>query len=226
MDIRKPQDQNSSAKNQQSNSQEASKKEAFKAGVIQTADAKVMLPPAIQSKLSALTSKYGIPIDLSNIGLDGKMAENVKAVRSIVEMIEGDSKLLPEMFKLIRRLMKAEIKLAQFHKLVTREAIKHQQKLDKHTADIFLAMSGYQSKAVKLEHRTNVRNQLKEKRTEAYANYYNNSVYGEESKIIDVEYEVLESNKKILSASKTQQINFNAQRKQKVQQYVDSAFAD
>jgi hypothetical protein len=51
-------------------------------------------------------------------------------------------------------------------------------------------------------------------------------VYGEESKIIDVEYEVLESNKKILSGSKTQQINFNAQRKQKVQQYVDSAFAD
>jgi hypothetical protein len=87
-------------------------------------------------------------------------------------------------------------------------------------------MSGYQSKAVKLEHRTNVRNQLKEKRTEAYANYYNNSVYGEESKIIDAEYDVLESNKKILTASKTQQINFNAQRKQKVQQYVDSAFAD
>jgi hypothetical protein len=226
MDIRKPQDQNNSEKNQATSSQEPSKKDAFKAGIIQTADAKVMLPPAIQSKLSALTNKYGIPIDLSNIGLDGKMAENVKAMRSIVEMIEGDSKLLPEMFKLIRRLMKAEIKLAQFHKLVTREAIKHQQKFDKHTADIFLAMSGYQSKAVKLEHRTNVRNQLKEKRTEAYANYYNNSVYGEESKIIDAEYDVLESNKKILTASKTQQINFNAQRKQKVQQYVDSAFAD
>lgn len=226
MDIRKPQDENNSAKSQATKELSSDKKEKFKAGTIQTADAKVMLPPAIQTKLSTLTQKYGLPCDLSNIGLDGKMAQNVKAMRNIIEMIEGDSKLLPEMFKLIRRLMKAEIKLSQFHKCVTREAIKHQQKLDKHTADIFLAMSGYQSKAVKLEHRTNVRNELKEKRTEAYANYYNNSVFGEESKIIDVEYEVLESNKKILTSSKTQKIEFNAQRKQKVQAYVDSAFSD
>ena len=198
----------------------------FKTGVVITADAKVMLPPAVQTKLSALTSKYQLPFDLSNIGLDGKMADNVKALRQIVDMVTGDSQLLPEMLKLIKQLMKAEIKLAQFHRGVVTASLKHQQKIDKYTADIFLKMAGYGAKAVKLEHRTNVRNQLKEKRTEAYANYYNNSVFGDESKLIDVEFEVLESNRKILTSSKSERLKFNGERKQKIQQYVQSAFKD
>lgn len=198
----------------------------FKSGVIQTADAKLMLPPVIQTKLSAIGKKYGVPFDLSNIGLDGKMAENVKALRSIADMATADSKLLPEMMKLIRQLFRAEIKLAQFHKMVTKASIKHQEKLDKQTADIFLAMAGYGAKATKLEHRTNVRNQLKEKRTQAYANYYDNSVYGEESKIIDAEFELLESNRKILTASKAKKVEFEDLRKKSIQAYVDSAFTE
>lgn len=98
----------------------------YKAGVVTTADAKLMLPPAVQAKLTTLTAKYGVPFDLSNIGLDGKMADNVKALRAIVDMVTGDSKLLPEMLKLIKQLMQAEIKLAQFHRGVVTASIKHQ----------------------------------------------------------------------------------------------------
>lgn len=198
--------------------------EKFKAGVLMTADAKVMLPPAVQTKLSALTSKYQLPFDLSNIGLDGKMAENVKALRQIVDMVTGDSQLLPEMLKLIKQLMKAEIKLAQFHRGVVTASLKHQQKIDKYTADIFLKMAGYGAKTAKLEHRTNVRNLLKEKRSEAYANYYNNSVFGNESKLIDMEFEVLESNRKIRTDSKSERLKFDSERKQKIEQYVQSVF--
>ncbi len=229
MDIRKPENvktqetSTQSAKPAQTNVKETAK---YKPGLVTTADAKLMLPPAIQSKLTALTAKYGIPFDLSNIGLDGKMADNVKALRQIVDMVTGDSKLLPEMLKLIKQLMNAEIKLAQFHRGVVTASLKHQKKLDKYTADIFLKMAGYGAKAAKLEHRTNVRNQLKEKRTEAYANHYNNSVFGEESKLIDVEFEVLESNKKILTASKSEKLKFNSERKQKISEYVSSAFKD
>jgi hypothetical protein len=201
-------------------------KAEYKAGTIQTADAKLMLPPAIQGKLTALSQKYGLPFDLSNISLDGKMADNVKALRSIADMATADSKLLPEMIKLIRQLMKAEIKLAQFHKLAVKASIKHQEKLDKHTADIFLAMAGYQAKSTKLEHRTNVRNAIKEKRTQAYSNYYQNSVYGAESEIIDTEFELLESNRKILKASKTERLQVDAGRKQKISEYVQSAYTN
>lgn len=198
----------------------------YKAGLVTTADAKLMLPPAIQTKLSTITAKYGLPIDLSNISLDGDMASQIKALRKIVGMVEGNSKLLPELMKLIKRLFKAEIKLAQFHKLTVKAALRHQEKIDKQTADIFLMMAGYQQKSSKREHRTNVRNQIIEKRTQAYSDYYQNTVYGEESKIIDVEFETLASNKKILTESKAQQLKFNGERRQKVQEYVDSAFTD
>ncbi len=198
----------------------------FAAGTVLTANASDMLPEFVQFKLKAIGTKYGVPFDLSNIGINGNMPEQVKALRKIVEMVEGNSKLLPEMLKLIKRLMRAEIKLAQFHRGVTTAALNHQTKIDKYTADIFLKMAGYQSKSAKLEHRTNVRSKLVAKRTQAYSNHYENTVYGEEAKIIDAEFEVLESNKKILSASKTKVANFNAERKQKINEYVESAFAD
>lgn len=196
----------------------------FTTGVIQTADAKLMIPKEVRSKLSALSKKYGLSFDLSNISLEGKMADNVKAIRQVADMVTGDSKLLPEMMKQIKRLMRAEIKLAQFHKLVVKESIKHQEKMDKQTADIFLAMAGYQAKSTKLEHRTNVRNQLKERRTAAYSNYYQNSVFGAESAIIDVEFSMLESNRKILTASKSERVELNKVRKSKIDAYVQSAF--
>ncbi len=201
-------------------------KAKFKAGIVQTADSKVMLPPAIQGKLTALGQKYGVPFDLSNIGLDGKMAENVKALRAIADMATAESKLLPEMIKLIRQVMRAEIKLAQFHKLVVKASIKHQEKLDKQTADIFLAMAGYQMKSSKLEHRTNVRNQLKEKRTQAYSDHYQNSVFGAESRIIDAEFELLESNRQILTDSKIERLQFNSDRKRKIEDYVQTAYSN
>lgn len=221
MDIRKP-----TTIDTQSSKAKKEANVTYTSGTVTTADAKLILPPAIQGKLSALTQKYGIPFDLSNIGLNGKMADNIKAMRKITEMVEGDSKLLPEMLKLIKRLMKSEISLAKFHRGCVTASLKHQEKLDKVTSDIFLKMAGYGQKSIKREHRTNVRNQIIEKRTAAYSDYYQSTVYGEESKIIDVEFETLASNKRILSESKTQQVKFNAERKKKVTDYVNSAFAD
>ncbi|HBS72342.1 MAG TPA: hypothetical protein DEA79_25270 [Cyanobacteria bacterium UBA11153] len=219
MDIRKP----TTKINQP---QPMAKENQFKVGVVQTADSKVIVPPAIQGKLSTLSKKYNLPFDLSNISLNGKVAENIKAMRTIVDMATGDSKLLPEMIKLVRQLLRAEIKLAQFYKLLTKESVKHQEKLDKETADIFLMMAGYQAKSTKLQHRTNVRNQLKEKRTQAYHDYYQNSVYGAESELIDVEFERLASDRKILGETKLKKAEFDSQRKQKIADYVQSAFVD
>lgn len=229
MDIRKPEKQKSETSSEdkkQSTPFTASSSITYKSGQITRPNSKLILPPAVQGKLSAITQEYGIPFDLSNISLVGDMPSQIKALRQIVEMVEGNSKLLPEMLKLVKRLMKAEISLAKFHRGCTTAALKHQEKLDKVTSDIFLKMAGYGSKASKREHRTNLRNQLIEKRTQVYSDYYNNTVYGEESKIIDVEAEVMVSNKKILSESKSKKITFDSERKQKVQAYVDTAFTD
>ena len=223
MDIRKPKSKTINTSTEPTRENAADK---FKAGVVTTSDSKLMIPPAIQTKLTALGQKYGIPFDLTAIALDGTMASNVKAIRKIADMVEADSKLLPEILRQIRRLMRAEVKLAQFHKLLTKAAIKHQEKLDQETAEIFLAMAGFQAKTTKLEHRTNVRNQLKEKRTQAYVSYYDKSVFGEESKLIDVEFEVLESNKKVLEAAKAERVELNGERQRKMVEYVQSAYKD
>jgi hypothetical protein len=198
----------------------------FIVGAVATADAKMIIPPAIQGKLSALGKKYNLPFDLSNIGMDGKMADNVKAMRRIADMVSADSKLLPEMMKQIKRLLKAEIKLVEFHKNLVSEALKHQEKIDKATADIFLQMAGYQSRSTKLEHRTNARNAIKEKRTQAYTNHYQNTVFASEAEIIDAEYELLASNGRILKESNLERMNLNSERRNRINDYVQSAYRD
>jgi len=221
MDIRKP--KSTETKEVKSTAKQGNQ---FKSGTIQTADAKLILPPAIQGKLTSLGKKYNLPFDLSNIALDGKMADNVKAMRKIADMVSADSKLLPEMMKQIKRLMKAEIKLVEFHKNLVAEAIKHQEKVDKATADIFLAMAGYQSRSTKLEHRTNARNAIKEKRTQAYTNHYQNTVFASETEIIDAEYELLASNNRILKESRLERANLTSERRNRINDYVQSAYRD
>lgn len=223
MDIRKP--KSTETKEPKSGAKQGSQNQ-FKAGTIQTADAKLIIPPAIQIKLTSLGKKYNLPFDLSSIALDGKMADNVKAMRKIADMVSADSKLLPEMLKQIKRLMKAEIKLVEFHKTLVTEAIKHQEKIDRTTADIFLQMAGYQSRSTKLEHRTNARNAIKEKRTQAYTNYYQNTVFASEAEIIDAEYELLASNNRILKESKLERANLTSERRNRINDYVRSAYRD
>ncbi|MFM6134925.1 MAG: hypothetical protein ACKPCP_12310 [Sphaerospermopsis kisseleviana] len=203
-----------------------SKQGKFKAGTVQQASSKLMLPPAVQGKLSAISKAYGLPIDLAAISLQDANPENIKALRNITELLTANSKMLPELMKLTAKLLRADIKLAEFHYSLTKASIKHQEKIDKATADIWLAMSGYGAKASKLEHRTNVRDQLIQQRTEAYGEYYQNSVYGQESKIIDVEYQIAASNKQILTESKQKRMENTQERKQKLQAYIDGAFVD
>jgi hypothetical protein len=198
----------------------------FKAGVVGQASAALMIPPAISSKLTAISKSFGLPIDLSQVGLMDSNPENIKALRKITDLLTGNSKLLPELMKLTNQLLKADIKLSEFHVNLTKSAVKHQEKLDKASADIWLAMAGYQSKSSKLEHRTNVRTALIEKRDNAYESYYQDSVYGAEAKIIDAEYAIASSNRAILAESRTQKMGSVNERKMRLKSYIDSAFSD
>lgn len=221
MDIRKPhstESVSSSAVNSSANK--------FKAGVVKQASASVMIPPAVAAKLSHLSKVYGLPVDLGQFSLKDATPENIKATRKITEMFANQSKLLPEMMKLVAQLLKADIKLAEFHKNLTKASIKHQEAIDRETADIFLAMAGYGSKAGKLEHRVNTRNALIEKRNAAHEALYENSVFGNQSRVIDVEYQIAASNSKILSESKTQRMEISAKRKEVAQKIYNSAFED
>lgn len=220
MDIRPP----TTVKDTAQKAPQSNNKGAFKAGTVQQASAALMIPPEVSSKLSNLSKVYGLPLDISQISLQNCTPANIKSVRQITDLMASNSKLLPEMLKLIKQLLNAEIKLAEFHKKLTKAAVKHQESIDKSTADIFLMMAGYRAKSSKLEHRVNTRDKLMDKRTQAYEKYYQNSVYGDAAQVIDTEYEIAASNSKILAESKTQRIKFNAEQRQKAQEYISQAF--
>ena len=195
---------------------------SFKTGKHQIASSK-MLPAPIAAKLTAISAMYGLPVDLGNFQLSDATPANIQSCRRISDLIAGNSKLLPEMLKLAKGLLKADIKLSQFHTTLTKEAIKHQETIDKHTADIFLAMVGYNSKSSKLEHRVQTRQKLVDARDAAYAAYYNDSVLGNELRVLDTEYKLMASNRQILADGRVIKKEADSDRKKRLQEYLDQA---
>jgi len=195
----------------------------FKAGQHKVASS-AMIPAPLRVQLSAVSQKYALPIDLGNCGIKDATPETIKAVRAIADMVEGNSKLLPELMKQTSRIIKGDIKEAEFQANLVKAAIKHGEKLDKATSAIFLAYAKHVAKSARLEHRTNTRAALLEKREQLYANHYQNSVFGAESQIIDAEFEVAANNQKSLSEAKQKRIEFNQTHKEKLRDYVNQAY--
>lgn len=198
----------------------------YKAGTVTHASAQLIIPKAVSAKLSTISEKYGLPLNISDVTLQDSTPENVKALRTITTLMHNNSQLLPEILKLIKQLLRAEIKLATFHKKLNEAALEHQTEMDKTTADIFLQMAGYAANGAKLQHRTNTRNDLITKRNQAYENYYQNSVFGDASRVIDAEYQLMASDSKVFADAKIARKTASSERKQAARAYIDSAFAN
>ena len=195
----------------------------FKAGSHKVASPD-MLPAPVRARLSALSQAYGLPIDLGNISLGCSNPDNIKALRSIADMAKANSKLLPEMLKLTKQLMTADIKQAEFMAKLNDAALQHGEKIDSATAQIFSRFAQSQAKSAKLETRINARNQLLEQRTAAYNAYYSQSIYGSESQLIDIEYQLKSQDRQTLADSKQNRMQTAQERKAQLQKYLDSAF--
>ena len=196
---------------------------AFKSGKHQTASPD-MLPAPVRARLSALSQAYGLPMDLGSCGLASSSPDNIKALRQIADMAKANSKLLPEMLKLVKQLQQADIKQADFMVRLNDAALKQGEKIDSATAAIFSRFAQNQAKSAKLETRINARNQLLEQRTQAYNAYYQQSVYGSESHLIDLEYQLKAQDRQTLADSKQNRLQSAAERKAQLQKYLDSAY--
>jgi hypothetical protein len=195
----------------------------FKAGSQMVASAN-MLPAPVRARLSALSQSYGLPVDLGNVGLGDANPENIKALRHLADMAKAHSKLLPELMKLVAQLQRADIRQAEFLTKLNAAAIAHGEKIDSATAQIFSRFAQSRAKSAKLEHRVNVRNELLDKRSAAYASYYSQSVYGAESALIDTEYQLKTQDQQTLADSKQHRLKATSERKAKLQAYLDSAY--
>jgi len=203
----------------------------FKTNTIQRADASQIIPKMVADKLALMGQHYGIKLDVQSLNLRDITPNAISEIRAKIDILTANAKLLPELMKLTQKLMKADIKLAEFHRDITNLGIQHQTKIDKVTADTWLGMVGYNSKASRLEHRTNVRTQLIEHRDNLYAAHQNDTIAAAERAIADAEYQVMSSNRQILAESRQAQIKGNGEvfaanqeRKQRLNEYVKSAF--
>ena len=178
----------------------------------------------IQSALSDFLGRCGIPLDLNQPWVQQLTPENTKAIIQLGEQARRNAKFLPEVVAAIRKLATAEVAEAKAKKSIVKIAAECGYAIDQQQAEAFLILTNYQQKQKRLEKRIQTLAQLKQKRTQAYEGYYENSVAGTQARIIDAEFEVMGESQKILEGSRMKKLEFKKQQKQSAADYYDQAF--
>lgn len=195
----------------------------FKAGQYQTSNA-AMIPAPIAALLSQVSQQYGLPFDMGKLTLQQMTPDNLNQFRTIVDMMRRNAKLIPEFVKLAKQLLKADYKMVEYYKDVTKLGIKHQEKIDKATADIFASMVKHTAKSALLEYKTNRRADLKNAQNNAELNFFEDSVIGDAVQLANATIERQIDTQRMLTASKKNKINFNAIRRQDDIRHNESAY--
>lgn len=200
--------------------------EPFKTGVITQASATLMIPQAIRSKLTHISKVYSLPFDMGTISLQDITPEKVKAYSEIVRMYTRNSKLLPEILKISKQMLDADVTMAQYHSKITSASIKHQEGIDKATAEIFYNCAKASIKASKLEQKTNKLTEVKNARFDAWKTFNEDSLFADEMGIIDAELIQRTTVQKSLLASKKAKIEFNGKNRIDDIDYQKASFVD
>ncbi|TBR56383.1 hypothetical protein B4U84_30180 [Westiellopsis prolifica IICB1] len=106
------------------------------------------LPQAI-SMLQGLYQSYGLQFPDINMQ-DPAFKEKVVAVGKVAEVARLNTKALAQMLKHTATLMAGQVKLAEFYAASTNIVIEGKKRLDKSTADAFLALADYNKHAQSL----------------------------------------------------------------------------
>lgn len=200
--------------------------EPYKAGVITQASATLMIPQAIRSKLTHISQVYSLPFDMGTMSLQDITPEKVKAFGEIVRMYTRNSKLLPEILKLSKQMLNADVTMAQYHSKITSASIKHQEGIDKATAEIFYNCAKASIKASKLEIKTNKLTEAKTARFGAWKKLNEESIFADELDVIDAELVQRTSIHKSLTASKKAKIEFNGKNRKDDIDYQNATFVE
>jgi hypothetical protein len=191
------------------------------------ATAKSLLPPIIASKLTQFSQAYGLNFDLGNLNFDSINPEEVKAYRTLVEIIQNKAELLPEILKLSKQVMKADLKMADAQSQLANAAMQHQVKLDEKTAEILLNFQKFEHKSKALASRLARIQKLREREFEARQEFYENSVLGDALERVDIKIEQRQLVQNQLQGQKVKTLKNKTQRKldtnEQRQTYIDSA---
>ncbi len=106
------------------------------------------LPQAI-SMLQGLYQSYGLQFPDINLA-DPKFKDKVVAVGKVAEVARLNTKALAQMLKHTATLMAGQVKLAEFYAASTNIVVEGKKRIDKSTADAFLALADYNKHAQSL----------------------------------------------------------------------------
>jgi hypothetical protein len=194
-------------------------------GKTRTSSAVAIIPADLANRLSLFSERYGLPFDLGQLSIDQVTPEKIQAMRKLANMISANSKLLPELVKQTKRLMKADISQATANAELAKAQLKHQEKLDKVVADLFISCAQHKASSNLLASKTARRVALIEQRNQLQTKYNEETIYANESNLLDVQYSLLVDTAKLSADGRQMRMEASHRDKREMQAYIDSAFA-
>lgn len=200
--------------------------DVYKVSGTVTTKAADFIPPMARGILQNLSKQYNLPFDIGSVELSNdKFASQIGSLKKIVGLLNANSKLLPELLKLVKQVVNADLKLANFHKQATKLAMEHKTQLDRETADMFLTMFNYQQKSSRLESKVNRRAALAANRTQAIAAFHQGA-FSEAVALTNAEYEIALSDKRANSAAKIAAKKASQGDRERLRNYTALAFTN
>jgi hypothetical protein len=196
----------------------------FQAGLVKTSDASSMIPAAVAQSLSLVAKKYGLNFEPGNLTLQEITPEKIKHLREMVDILKSNAKFIPELIALVKQVHKLDIDMAKFNKEVVKIGLKHGEAINKEMADIFLMMGKAEAKTNKLTAITNVRAEIRDKKTTAEINFYQGSVLGSAMEVIDAQEKMWVSNKATQTELKKAKIGNKQERVKQQTEYQKQAY--
>lgn len=173
-----------------------------------------VIPAPIQSMMATQFKSVGLNFDVSKIALNKDNRQSLKNLRETVELIQNNSKLLPEIATCLKKAMKAATKQAKFNADIAKSAMKEQLKIDNAHADVLLGLMGYTEGRNKIQARLERKKLQMEKRHEARTRYYD-TTWGKEAQTIDAIWANVTD--VALEKHETKKLKSNAKKQRKVE---------
>ncbi len=101
------------------------------------------LLPETQSMLQGLFAAYGMQFPEINMG-DAKLKDKTVALGKVAEIAKVNMTALEQMLKHTATLMAGQVKLAEFYAASTEIVVEGKKRIDRATANSFLALADYQ----------------------------------------------------------------------------------
>lgn len=172
-----------------------------------------VIPAPIQSMIATQFKSVGLNFDVSKLALNKDNRQSLKNLRETVELIQNNSKLLPEIASCLKKAMKAATKQAKFNADIAKSAMKEQLKIDNAHADVLLGLMGYTEGRNKIQARLERKQKAMERTQQARERFYD-TTWGKQAQVIDAKWQNMTD--MVLEQEETKKKKSDAVKKRKI----------